>query len=178
MERIDDYQHIERLARGEHESFRLLFMHYFPKLKFFMAQLVKSDAVAEELAQDIFVKLWEKRQALAAVQSLNAYLYRMGKNAAINYLNHRGVENRFRAHYTPQNDLPADALFQAKETALLIGMTVERMPAQRKKIFEMSRTAQLKNEEIAQQLHLSKKTVENHLNLALKEIRKTVSSEG
>ena len=62
----------------------------------------------------------------------------------------------------------------AKDTQLLIDMIVENMPPQRQTIYRMSREQHLKNEEIAQQLGLQKKTVENHLNLALKEIKKTL----
>jgi RNA polymerase sigma-70 factor (ECF subfamily) len=173
---MSDYKHVAAVARGDHEAFKALFMLYFPKVKLFIVRLVKSDAVAEELAQDIFVKVWEKRQTLTAVASVNAYLYRMAKNAVLNYLQHKCVENRYVEQQTFSDNLSADALFHAKEAALLIQLTVAKMPAQRKRIFELSRTSHLKNEEIAQTLNLSKKTVENHINLALKEIREALKN--
>jgi RNA polymerase sigma-70 factor (ECF subfamily) len=168
---MSDFQYMERLARGDHESFHRLFMQYFPKLKAFIAGLVKSEAIAEELSQDIFVKIWEKRETLTEVQSFNAYIYRMAKNAVLNYFQHEYVKERYIGQFSSDSAIPADELFQAKETELLIQLTVSKMPIQRKKIFELSRKAQLKNEEIARELRLSKKTVENHLTLALREIR-------
>jgi RNA polymerase sigma-70 factor (ECF subfamily) len=172
--KLDEYQYARKIAEDDHESFRLLFMQYFPKLRFFIVGLVKSDAVAEELAQEVFVKIWEKRQALTDVQSLNAYIYRMAKNTVLNYLQHKYVEENYSGQLAADNNPPADELFLAKETELLIQLTVARMPAQRKKIFELSRNRHLPNMEIARQLHISKKTVENHLNLALKEIREAL----
>jgi RNA polymerase sigma-70 factor (ECF subfamily) len=168
---MSDYKHVAKIAQGDHEAFRALFMLYFPKVKFFIARLVKSDAVAEELAQDIFVKIWEKRQTLTALQSFNAYIYRMAKNTVLNHFQHEYIKAKYAGQVASESTLSPDELFQAKEAELLVQLTVAKMPAQRKKIFELSRASLLKNEEIAQRLQLSKKTVENHLNLALKEIR-------
>jgi RNA polymerase sigma-70 factor (ECF subfamily) len=173
---MSDYQHVEKLTRDDHESFRWLFMRYFPKLKVFIAGFVKSEAVAEELSQDIFVKIWEKRKTLTAVQSFNAYIYRMAKNAVLNYFQRKYVAEKYIGQLPSVHAIPADELFQAKETELLIQLTVAKMPAQRKKIFELSRKTQLKNDEIAKKMHLSKKTVENHLNLALNDIRETLKN--
>jgi RNA polymerase sigma-70 factor (ECF subfamily) len=171
---MSDSRLMERLAQSDHESFRGLFMQYFPKLKTFIAGFVKSEAIAEELSQDIFVKIWEKRETLTEVQSFNAYIYRMAKNAVLNYFQHEYVKEKYIGQLSPDSAISADELFHAKETELLIQLTVAKMPTQRKKIFELSRQSQLKNEEIARELQLSKKTVENHLTLALKEIRKAL----
>jgi RNA polymerase sigma-70 factor (ECF subfamily) len=173
---MNDYQYVEKLAQDDHASFRWLFMHYFPKLKIFIAGLVKSEAIAEELSQDIFVKIWEKRKTLTAVQSFNAYIYRMAKNAVLNHFQHEYVKEKYAKQSFSGSAVPADELFQAKETELLIELTVAKMPAQRRKVFELSRKSQLKNEEIAKKLYLSKKTVENHLTLALREIREALNN--
>jgi RNA polymerase sigma-70 factor (ECF subfamily) len=173
---MNDDQYVEKLVQDDHESFRWLFMQYFPKLKIFIAGFVKSEAIAEELSQDIFVKIWEKRKSLTAIQSFNAYIYRMAKNAVLNYFQHEYVKERYIGQLSSDSAASADELFQAKETELLIQLTVAKMPTQRKKIFELSRKSQLKNEEIAQKMHLSKKTVENHLTLALREIRKALKN--
>jgi RNA polymerase sigma-70 factor (ECF subfamily) len=173
---MSDYQYVEKLAQDDHASFRWLFMQYFPKLKIFIVGFIKSEAIAEELAQDIFVKIWEKRKTLTEVQSFSAYIFRMAKNAVLNYFQHKYIKEKYIGQLTTDNVIPADELFQAKETELLIQLTVAKMPKQRRKIFELSRRSQLKNEEIAQKLHLSKKTVENHLNLALREIRKSLNN--
>jgi RNA polymerase sigma-70 factor (ECF subfamily) len=173
---VNEQQYVSDLAAGSHSAFRKVFMEFFPKIKAFIFRIIKDESVAEELAQDIFLKIWEHRQSLTATQSLNAYIYRMAKNAAFNYLEHRLVTDRYAFYMRnaePDNCSVEDDLY-AREMEAVIQNTVERFPPQRKLVFTMSRFQGLKNDEIAAQLNLSKKTIENHLTLALNEIRKVI----
>ena len=176
---INESIYIERLALGDHDAYRYFFMKYFPKMKYFIAHIVKSEAIAEELAQDVFEKIWISRIELPGIRSFNSYLYKMSKNIALNYLDRKYVENRYIENSSiPSYDFSQVASIEkeidAKEIESLIRMEVEKMPEQRRKIFMMSRFENLKNEEIAQELNITKKTVENHLNLALKQLRKVL----
>jgi len=171
----DDTQYVQKLILGEHNAFKALFIKYFPKMKYFIAHFVKSDAVAEELAQDIFMKIWEQREKLSNVQSFESYIYRMSKNIALNYLEHKYVEDLYLENYRGETELTIEGELYASEIALLEQLTLNQMPLQRKTVYEMSRKKGMKNDEIAAELSISKKTVENHLNLALKEIRKSLS---
>lgn len=168
-------KYLEELASDSHKAFEMLFVKYFPKVKYFIAHLIKSEEIAEELSQDIFIRIWINRKNLSHIQSFNSYIYRMAKNAAINHMEHLYVEETYLKNYEEHKSPTIEEELYAKETELLIQLVVNNMPPQRKRIYEMSRMEGLKNEEIAEQLNLSKKTVENHLNLALKEIRKTIS---
>jgi RNA polymerase sigma-70 factor (ECF subfamily) len=171
----DDIQNIQELASGNHSAYKSLFMKYFPKVKYFISHLIKSDVVAEELAQDIFMKIWEHREQLVLIQSFNSYIYRIAKNLSLNYLEHKYIEETYFNNYQGETEFSIEEEFYAKELELLEQLTVSNMPPQRKAIYEMSRKKGFTNEEIATKLSISKKTVENHLNLALKEIRKTLS---
>lgn len=175
MER-DDAQYVRELILGNHSAFEGLFMKYFPKVKCFITHLVKSEEVGEELAQDIFMKVWEYRERLGHVQSFNAYIYRMSRNIAFNYLEHKYVEEIYveKQQGVSMSISPEDEMY-AREIELLEQLTVNNMPPKRKEIYQMSRKRGLANEEIAKELNITKKTVENHLNLALKEIRKALS---
>lgn len=172
---INESEYIQKIALGDHDAFRYVFMKYFPKMKYFITHIVKSEAVAEELSQDVFEKIWRNRTELSDLRSLSSYLYRMSKNMAINYIEHKYVENTYIQDYKAELDFSIEDELDAKEIKLLIMLEVEKIPEQRKKIFMMSRFENVKNEEIAEKLNISKKTVENHLNLALKQIRKTIS---
>jgi RNA polymerase sigma-70 factor (ECF subfamily) len=171
----DDIQNIQELVSGSHDAYKSLFMKYFPKVKYFISHLIKSDVVAEELAQDIFMKIWEHRERLVSLQSFNSYIYRMAKNLSLNYLEHKYIEETYFSNYQGEAEFSIEEEFYAKELELLEQLTVNNMPPQRKAIYEMSRRKGFTNEEIATELSISKKTVENHLNLAMKEIRKTLS---
>lgn len=164
-------------SSGNENAFRSFFLHYFPKVKYFIAHLLKDVDRAEDLSQDIFVKVWENRESLGELNSFDAYVYRMAKNAVLNEMKREVIKNKYNEYeYSREKTGTSveEELF-AKEVQLLIELTVSKMPEQRKKIYEMSRVQGLKNEEIATTLNITKKTVENHLNLALKEIKKTIS---
>lgn len=165
---------MEKSALEDQEKFRLLFLKFYPKVKAFITYFVKSEITAEDLSQDIFEQLWEKRDFLPEIKFLNAYVFRMAKNAAINYLKSQKVKDDFVTSYVASSDYSIEEDVYAKELELLIRLTIEKMPEQRRKIFEMSRYKNLKNAEIAEKLGISKKTVENHLNIALKQIRRAI----
>lgn len=169
-----DTLYIKELVLGSHDAFRCLFMNYFPKVKYFINHLTKSEIIAEELAQDVFMRIWESREQLGCVESFNSYVYRMAKNMALNYLRRKYVEESYLEEYEGETELTIEGELYAREIKLLEQLTVSRMPRKRKAIYEMSRKEGLTNDEIASRMGISKKTVENHLNLALKEIRKTL----
>jgi RNA polymerase sigma-70 factor (ECF subfamily) len=176
MQRDEEYIDLDKLALGNSDTFRLLFMKYYPKVKCFITYFVKTEAIAEELSQDIFEYIWVNKEYLADIKSLNAYLFHIAKNKSINYLNHKRIEEDYALSYTElTQEYSIEEELYAKEFELLIQLTVEKMPEQRRRIFEMSRTKNLKNSEIAEELNISKKTVENHLNLALKQLREVTA---
>ena len=168
---------LTNLSHGDAKAFESLFMLYFPKLKLFLSGFLDSEAEAEDLAQDVFVKLWQNRLSLAEVENLNAYLYRIAKNTLYTYLDRS---------YSP-NTIPMEESFHiasveeleeivfAKELEELIEVTIEKMPPKRKAIFCMSRKQGLSNDEIAFQLNISKRTVETHISAALTDLRKVIS---
>lgn len=170
---------IEALQNGNHKAFEEVFLTYFDKVKFLLNGLLKSESDAEELAQDIFVKLWINRQSIDTNKSFNSYLYTIARNAALNYLKHKLVEENFKNNFNgvdaEQADSSDEILF-AKEINLLIEMAVCRMPVQRKRIYQMSREKDISNNGIAEELGISKKTVENQLSLALQEIKRVISA--
>lgn len=171
----DDIQNLHELISGDHIAYKSLFMKYFPKVKYFISHIVKSEAVGEELAQDIFMKIWEHRDKLSTIQSFNSYVYRMAKNISLNYLEHKYIEELYLEKYQGETEFSIEEDFYAKELELLEQLTINTMPPQRKMVYEMSRRQGYSNEEIATKMGLSKKTVENYLNIALKEIKKTLS---
>lgn len=168
---------LEALRDGNHKAFDDVFIGYYKKIKNFIYGFLKSESDAEELTQDIFVKLWINRTAINPERSFDSFLYTTARNATLNYLKHKVIENSY-AESLPLDEeeyASSDEILFAKEISLLIEMSVERMPAQRKKIYCLSRNEGLSNDEIATHLNISKKTVENQLSMALKELRNVIS---
>ena len=164
---------LSRIAAGDNEAFKTLFEMSYPKVKIFLVKFLKDENTAEDISQDIFVKIWTYREALPDIRSFNTYLYRMTRNAALNHLrgNHSKIDI---SKMSVLDDKDIEAEYQTKEKELLIRLTVEHMPPQRQRIFKMSREQGLSNDDIALKLGISKKTVENNITLALKDLRDVI----
>ena len=171
-------QIIQRLSEGDQSAYRVVFEHFYPRVWEFIRRIVKSDTIAEDVAQDIFVKVWERREMFSiAVQSFSSYLYVMSRNAAINALRHYGrISPLVDEAFNDQTNNSVEEDYYAQEKELMIRLVVCRMPEQRRRIFEMSRYMGMDNNTIATTLNISKKTVENHLTLALKTLRSVLSA--
>ena len=170
-----DTEILEALKLGDHKAFETVFIVYYNKIKIFVDSYIKSEADAEELAEELFVNLWTNHRAIDTTRSFNSYLHTMARNASLNFLKHKYVRDAYagRAETLNSSHSTEDDLI-AKETALLVEMTVDKMPAQRKEIYRCSRNEGLSNEEIAIRLDTTKRNVESQLSLALKDIRRVV----
>lgn len=164
---------LQDIASGDNEAFKTLFNIFFPKVKVFLVKFLKDDKAAEDIAQDIFVRIWSMRQALPEIKSFNTYLYRMTRNAALNYLRDKKVTLEI-SEISVQDDKDVEQEYYRKEKELLIRLVVDQMPPQRRKVFTMSRYMGMTNDQIAKSLNISKHTVENHLSMSLKELRDVV----
>jgi RNA polymerase sigma-70 factor (ECF subfamily) len=156
-------------------EFDPLFKEFFPKLKCFFMAFLKNEDQAEDFAQDVFVKLWERRTLLPEIKNKNAYIYRMAKNALYSHFELVCKTKRLSQKILEQPDLETlEDLLLVREQEDLINLAIEKMPPQRKTIFLLSRRDGISNEEIAARLHLSKRTVETHISAALTDIRKVI----
>ena len=171
---------IKRLSEGDQSAYRVVFEHYYPRIWEFVRRIVKSESLAEDITQDIFVKIWERREIFGVeVHSFSKYIYIMSRNAALNALRHNNRTTPLADDSTikeKQSSSSFEESYYAQEKELIIRLTVCRMPEQRRRIFEMSRYMGMDNSTIATTLNISKKTVENHLTLALKTLRSVLSA--
>ena len=166
------------LREGDHEAYRTVYMHYSTPLTHFLTALTRSVEEAKEITQDVFVKLWEKRESVDPGRNIRTYLYTMAKNAVMNHFDHNQVKQRFQqSAFVADNqaNYASDEILIARETEILIELAVSRMPKKRREVFELSRKEGMSNEMIAQKLHLSKETVAAHLSYARKDIREVIA---
>jgi len=170
-----DKETLEALRHGDHKAFKAIFIKYYNKTKAFIDGYIKSDTDAEDMAEDLFVNLWVNRRSIDISKSFNAYLHTIARNAAINFLKHKQIQDKYvnempewESHYSSEED------YIAKELGLLVDDVVDKMPEQRKQIYILSRNEGLSNGEIAERLNTTKRNVESQLSLALKELRKAI----
>ena len=168
-----DKDTIDALAMGSRQAFQQVFSVFYPKVHAFALGFIKSEADADDIATMVFITLWTKREKLQGVENLDGYIYTVAKHTVLNFIALRrvtididSIAEPIIAAASPQEQI------EASDMKLLIDMIVANMPPQRQTIYRMSREQGLNNDAIAEKLGLQKKTVENHLNLALGDIRK------
>jgi RNA polymerase sigma-70 factor (ECF subfamily) len=152
----------------------MVFQAAYPNVRAFTLGFIKNEADADDISQLVFIKLWTNRDKLANVRNFDSFLYTITKNTVLNHIASRKaytIDISSARNITTGDDTPIDQI-EAQDLQLLIDMIVENMPPQRQTIYKMSREEGLSNDIIAERLGLQKKTVENHINLALGEIRK------
>lgn len=180
MDSATEKGYLYAVSRGDGQAFQVLFVHYFPRVKRFISGILQNEEEAEDISQDIFVSLWQNREQLNKIENLNAYLFRIAKNTIFRHIERLLLFKEYLQQQTdhsllfPPEDKSMEEEIYAKELEYLISIAVEKMPSKRKQIYKMSRTEGLSNEEIAERLTISKRTVENHLTLALADIRKLI----
>jgi len=155
-------------------AFEEVFIEHYKGLYSYACIMLKNEADAEEITQNVFVKFWEKRNALAIETSLKAYLYRMVHNDCLNRLKHlsvvRTVQNEKMYSMKNESDNAEDKL-AAEQLNDRLRNALRELPEQCRTIFQLSRFEDLKYREIAVQLGISEKTVENQMGKALKLLR-------
>jgi RNA polymerase sigma-70 factor (ECF subfamily) len=160
-----------RLKKGEKEAFQELFNLYAPKIHRFAIAYLKDMANAEELVQDVFMKIWEKRENLDPAQNIKAYIYKIAVNTVYDFVRKKNLEKAF-ADFSKHNFQPgAESLWHEiiwNEMLARLDHLVAQMPEQCRNIFILCKEEGLSNQEIAEKLNLSKRTVENQLYRAIR----------
>jgi RNA polymerase sigma-70 factor (ECF subfamily) len=161
-------------------AFDLLFEKFYQPLCFFASRIVQDNFSAEDIVQDVFVKLWEKENIPDTLSSLRAYLYASVKNSCFNYLDKNVVKLKYEQHLS--NHLQDDStilqtIIQA-EVLRQIFDAVDTLPAQCRKIMRMTFEDGLKAQEIAKELGITVSTVNNQKMRGLSLLKNRLSDEG
>jgi RNA polymerase sigma-70 factor (family 1) len=160
---------IHDFKSGDTETFEQVFHAYYKALAIYAKTILKDMDDAEDIVQQVYIGIWEKRAKLEVHTSLRALLYKSVHNACLNKIKQQTVRTKYAAEvlYQVQEGKTDDGL-QQKELQKKIEQALNALPEQCGKIFRMSRFEHLKYQEIADQLGLSVKTVENQMGRALK----------
>ena len=163
------------MEQGDKDVFTAFYSYNFRKLILVSDKYVRDVAAAEEIVQDIFLKIWEDKGALESIKSIKSYLYRSVVNASINYVNRQKNLERHHLQIAEQlSDEQIEADDEKNELIVLLYQEIEFLPDKCQLVFKLSRLEGMKYKDIAVQLGISEKTVENHMGNALKILRARV----
>lgn len=167
----------QRLSRGDETAFQETFEIYFKVLVLFATKFSLDKETAEDLVQDVFVKLYEQKDKLQFHSSLKAFLYQSVRNKCIDLI--RSTKTREKHHVeikagTDVEGLNSEELMLQSELEEKIYHSIKQLPDQCQLIFKMNRFEGKKNQEIADELNISKRTVETQISKALKILREDI----
>ena len=165
---------LQKIADGDESAFRMLFNEHWQNIYGVAYMLTKSASMAEDMVQEIFMKVWIKREQLPGVGNFPNYLFIVARNHIFNELKKKSTDILFTNHlfeyFHDTTETPEKKLIE-KETEQIIGEIIERLPQQQKMIYRLSREKGLSRNEMADRLGIAPNTVRNHLTRALEMIR-------
>ncbi|MEQ8242912.1 RNA polymerase sigma-70 factor [Fulvivirga sp.] len=163
-----------KIRSGDKHAFEVLFRHSYGTMCGYAKKYIADTDEAEGIVQDVFVNFWERRDAIEISDSIEAYLYRSVRNSCLNQLKHSQVKAKYAMEqvlaYKNTDAVTTDTL-EDLELQQKIDACIDSLPIERRKIFKLSREDGLKYKEIANELNISIKTVENQMGKALKHLR-------
>lgn len=174
-----DSKLIYRLKDGDRDAFNAIYWHYSPKLYNTVLYLLNDSDIAEDVVQELFLTIWEKRGNIQPELNFEAYISTIARNLAYKYVEEALHKN------LPMEELKDSKLISNSEEDTIeadslreyIFNVISSFPEMRRKVFIMSRFENLSHAEIAEKLALSERTVEAHIYQALKELRKVLGNK-
>ncbi len=162
------------IRNGDEKAFELMFKGHYKSLCNFACSFIGDMDEAEEIVQQVFYSLWAKRESIDITSTLKAYLFKAVHNSSLNKIKQGKVRHMYAEHQkaTANVESPSSSqILQGKELEALINTAIDELPEQCGIVFRMSRFGNMKYSEIAEELDISVKTVENHMGKALKLMR-------
>ena len=175
---LSELQH--RIAAFDDQlAYKELFMRFQPRLEKFIYSIIHSPEAAEEIASDVFIRIWEKRKTLDHIHNLRLYLYVAAKNLSINYMRKQDKFQNLQLNELKVEieslELDPHQLMMTGEMLRRIQQAILDLPPKCKIIYKLVKEDGLRQKEVAELLHISPKTVENQLAVAIKKIGTSIA---
>ena len=173
---------LQHIAAGDQAAFRQVYAYFYKRLYQFALAIVKTRESAEEIVEDVFVRIWQQKETLPAIRNLRVYLYTATKNTSLNYLSKKARESIAEpfdhihielggSDITPEQILITAEMYQKVQKA------VEALPPRCKMIFKLVREDGLRYKEIAEILNISVNTIDVQMAIAVKRIATALEAE-
>ncbi len=171
---FEELQVLKRLQQGDELAFLEVYDHYKKPLYAFILKFVKVPEHADDLLQDVFLKIWEIHSRINSSLSFKAYVYRISRNLVYKFLKKTANDaeqlSEQLQHFIPDKEANAEVKLQWKEYEENISTAIDQLPPRRKEIFILCRQGKHTYEDVAKQLGISRNTVKEHMVLSMKSI--------
>lgn len=156
------------------QEFLHLFDRYRVPIHDYVQKITGDHHIAEEITQELFIKLWKKRNDFGQIDNIDQYVYRMAHNASMTWFSKLALDARRAKEVLQRSQAAGNNVIDTldyREAQVMLDKAIATLSPQRKKVFELSRREGLKIQEIADKLNLSFNTVNHHLTASLAQIR-------
>lgn len=174
-------EHLQRLREGDLDSFKWIYDRYHEKVYGYCVKLINDHPAAQEITEDVFVRLWEKREIVDATIPINGLLLKITKDFAWNYLKKSSRQARQRSQYASERrrqlsapSIESELIFQ--DYLDIAEAAIRQLPEKRQLVFNLRYKSGLDNREIAHRLNISETTVRVHLLKATQFLRSYLAS--
>ncbi len=170
----NEEQLLEFTSKGDESAFTTLYNFYSHKIYAFALKLTQSTTVAQEIVEDVFLKIWIRRATLNEIENFNAYLFTIARNETYKIL--KQIAKNYKIVLLSENNESlvhnsAEDYLVDKEFTSLLQKAIDRLPHQQKQVYKLMKEEDLKRGEVAKLLHVQPETVKFHLAQAMKNIR-------
>lgn len=168
---LSDMELVHLLKSSDEAAFNEIYKRFQGLLYVYACRITHEENEAEDIVQEVFIYLWDKRTTLALLDSLSGWLYQAVRYRFFDRLDRRKVRTNYQAslqHFLDQGTYCPDEYMREKELVQLIEKGIAALPSKMQEIFALSRKEQLSHKEIASQLSISEKTVKNQVHNALR----------
>lgn len=175
----NDEELMQEIKAGNMFAFDVLYKKYSKRLFKFGYSILKSQEETENLIQDVFLNLWENRHKVEKDSSIKSYVFTITYNSAISIIRKKARESEFVEYLKSLreiNEEPVNVELEYNELTNKLDEIIKSLPQRQKEVYLLHRVEGLKYSEIAERLHISVNTIENHMSRALKTIRKKLEN--
>ena len=171
--RYDEKALLVEIAAGDEAAFRKLFSLYKERFYSVVFKMTRSDEVAEDIVQDVFMNIWRKREILVDIDNPSSYFFTAVYRRVYHHYRKVALEKKLLQVMPPTKESvnTTEEMVMAHESKNLISLAIAKLPPQQQLVFKLSKQEGLSREDVATQLHISPNTVKNQLSSAIKFIR-------
>lgn len=175
----DEVELLQKIAKGNERAFKIIYDQYKKKIYHYAMGFLHSEVYAEEVMQEVFLKIWLMGEEVQSISSLEAYLKTLTRNRSLDTLRKVIVDQKFGLHITKdysESHNETEESILLNDTRVVLAHAIDKLPRQQREVYLLCQNEGLKYDEVAIRLNISVNTVKTHMKRALASIRSDISN--